>query len=58
MFKGGDIVIYGSCYNSPKTASSYPNGDSDVPVDGRAIYWVRANINSLVSYLDVNNKLY
>lgn len=31
------LVIYFSVVNAPSTAASYPNGASDVPVDGRAI---------------------
>lgn len=31
------LVVYFSVTNAPSTAASYPNGASDVPVDGRAI---------------------
>ena len=31
------LVVYFSVTNAPRTAASYPNGASDVPVDGRAI---------------------
>lgn len=31
------LVVYFSVTNAPTTPASYPNGESDVPVDGRAI---------------------
>lgn len=46
------LVIYG-CTESgaPDNADAYPNGASDVPVDGRAIFRVMGNLPSIVNTL-------
>ena len=42
------LVIYFSVTNAPSTAASYPNGASDVPVDGRAIGVCCKNFDSIL----------
>lgn len=47
----GELVVYFSVTNAPSSAASYPNGSSDVPVDGRAIGVVHANFDEILADL-------
>ena len=48
-----NLVIYG-CFESgaPTSAEKYPNGTSDIPVDGRAIFMCYKNFDKLLADLN------
>ena len=45
------LIVYWSVVNAPTTASSYPNGENDVPVDGRAIGLSYDNFDDVLNIL-------
>lgn len=45
------LIVYFSVVNAPSTAASYPNGESDIPVDGRAIGVCYKNFDEVLSEL-------
>jgi hypothetical protein len=48
-----NLVIYGSFEaNAPTDASLYPNGESDIPVDGRAIFMSYKNFDDILATLE------
>lgn len=51
------LIIYWSTTNAPSTASRYPNGASDVPVDGRAIGLSYKNFDDILAELR-NDKVF
>lgn len=45
------LMVYFSVVNAPSTAASYPNGGSDIPVDGRAIGVCYKNFDEVLAEL-------
>lgn len=52
-FRDDELLIYGSSEGGgvPTDENAYPRGASDIPVDGRSIFLLKANIYKLVDYL-------
>ena len=45
------LMVYFSVVNAPSSAASYPNGESDVPIDGRAIGVCYRNFDEILAEL-------
>lgn len=45
------LMVYFSVVNAPSSAASYPNGESDIPVDGRAIGVCYKNFDEVLAEL-------
>lgn len=51
------LVVYWSVTNAPTTAASYPNGNSDIPIDGRAIGVASKDFDEILAELKADKVL-
>lgn len=55
--KDNELIVYFSVTTAPSAPADYPNGSSDVPVDGRAIGLLHGNFDVILNTMN-NDKVY